>query len=72
MEDIYVRYLQLPTTVRAYVVANADMTYTIILNSSLSREQNLISYAHELDHIENGDYEKKCSVDMIEFYAHEN
>lgn len=70
MDDINVKFLQLPTTVRAYVVSNSDMTYTIVLNSALSREQNIISYAHELDHIRNGDYEKKCSADLIEFYAH--
>ena len=70
MDDINVKFLQLPTTVRAYVVSNSDMTYTIVLNSALSREQNIIYYAHELDHIRNGDYEKKCSADLIEFYAH--
>ena len=71
MEDTYVKFLQLPTTVKAYVVANADMTYTIVLNSALSREQNVLSYAHELDHIRHGDYEKKCGADMIEIIAHE-
>lgn len=69
-EDAYVKFIALPGTVRSYVVANPDMTYTIVLNSNLSREQNVRSYAHELDHIRNGDYDKRCSVDMIEFYAH--
>lgn len=31
----------------------------------------MISYEHELKHILNGDYEKKCSVDMIEINAHD-
>ena len=70
MEDIIVRYMDLPTTIRSFVVANKDMTYTIILNSKLSREQNLFSYQHELDHILKGDYEKKCSADLIEINAH--
>lgn len=71
MDNAYVKFLQLPSTVKAYVVANADMTYTIVLNSALSREQNVLSYAHELDHIRNGDYDRKCSADLIELYSHE-
>lgn len=63
-------YCALPTTIRSYVVANNDFTYTIVLNSKLSHEQNLLSYKHELFHIMNGDYEKKCDVDIIEFNAH--
>lgn len=70
LEDIFVRYIALPATVKSYVVANADQSYTIILNSKLSYEQNMLSYAHEVDHIHNGDYDKKCSVDIIEIHAH--
>ena len=70
MEDVFVRYMELPSTIRSFVVANKDMTYTIILNCKLSHEQNLISYQHELDHILRGDYERKCSVDLIEINAH--
>lgn len=70
MEEINVVYADMPTSVRSYVVSNADMSYTIILNSKLSHEQNLLSYQHELDHIRNGDYDKKCSVDLIEISAH--
>lgn len=70
MNDAFVRFLALPAAVKAYVVANSDMTYTIVLNSNLSREQNVRSYAHELEHIRNGDYDKKCNADLIEFYAH--
>ena len=70
MEDVFVRYMELPTTVRSFVVANKDMTYTVILNCKLSHGQNLISYQHELDHILRGDYERKCSVDLIEINAH--
>jgi len=70
MDEINVLYVDMPTTVRSYVVNNIDMTYTIILNSRLSHEQNLISYAHELQHIKNGDYDKKCNVDVIEINTH--
>ena len=70
MEDVFVRYMELPSTIRSFVVANKDLSYTILLNSKLSHEQNLISYQHELDHILRGDYEKKCSIDLIEIHSH--
>jgi len=70
MENVFVYMVELPNTVKAYVVANADSTYTIVLNSRLSHEQNVLSYLHELDHIRNGDYDKKLSADLIELYGH--
>lgn len=70
MEDIFVNYIEMPATVRSFVIMNSDSTYTIILNSKLSHEQNIISYWHEIDHIRNGDYDKRCSADMIEIAAH--
>lgn len=70
MNDIDVRMCDLPGTVRSFVIAHPDMTYTIVLNSRLSHEQHLLSYQHELDHINNGDYDKKCSADLIEINAH--
>jgi hypothetical protein len=70
MDNVFVRYIELPATIHSFVVANKDLTYTIVLNSRLSHEQNLISYQHELDHILHGDYEKKCSADFIEINSH--
>ena len=70
LEIVNVRMINLPTTIKAYVVSNADQSYTIVLNSNLNHEQNLKSYMHEMKHIKNGDYDKKCSVDLIEINAH--
>ncbi len=63
-------YADMPTTIKAYTVINSDNTYTIVLNSRLNREQHLLSYYHEMKHIENNDYDKKCDVNIIEFEAH--
>ena len=60
----------LPYSIKAYVVENADMSFTIVLNDALSHEQNRESYLHEYAHIVNGDYDKKCTVDIIEIAAH--
>ena len=72
LDNVFVNLYDLPATVRSFVVCNADQTYTIVLNSRLSREQNLISYWHEINHIKNGDYEKQSTADIIEINAHYN
>ena len=68
--DVNCCMADMPTTIPAFVVSNADDSYTIVLNTRHSREQHLKSYAHEYHHIINGDYEKKCSADLIELWAH--
>ena len=60
----------LPCSIYAYTVSNADMSHTIVINAHLSHERQLLAYKHELEHIGRGDYDKKCSADLIEFYAH--
>ena len=68
--DVNTIELNLPTSISAYVVSNADLSYTIVLNSCLSWERRRQAYKHEMEHIENGDYERK-SADLIEMYAHD-
>lgn len=70
MNQAFVHYIDMPTTIKAYTVMNNDDTYTIILNARLTDEQHLKSYYHEMKHIENGDYEKNNSVGLIEIIAH--
>lgn len=70
MEEVFVVMAELPATVKSFVIANVDQTYTIVINSRLSHEQNMKSYQHELDHIRNGDYDRKICADLIELYAH--
>ncbi len=69
-ENIFTHYADMPTTIRSFVVYNADMSFTIIINSKIGRHQQLQAYQHELNHIRNGDYSKGCSVDIIESNAH--
>lgn len=68
--DVNVILADLPSRISAYTVANPDLSYTIVLNSRLNHERQLLAYHHEMMHIENGDYDKKCSADLIECYAH--
>jgi len=70
-ENISTIYANLPTSIPAYVVQNSDMSYTIVLNSRLSRERNIVSYWHEMKHITEKDFEKE-DVQQIERDAHKD
>lgn len=70
VQDVNTVLMNMPGTIAAYTIANADMSYTIVLNARLCHERLLQAYRHEINHIENGDYDKQCSVDLIEGHAH--
>lgn len=70
MENVNTVYANLPTSIPAYVVKNNDMSYTIVLNSRLTHERNIISYQHEIYHIQENDFEKN-DVQEIETNAHD-
>lgn len=59
----------MPTTINAYTILSDDF-YTVIINSRITKEKQIDAYMHELGHIRNGDFDKKCSASLIEFYAH--
>jgi len=71
MDNINVYLMDMPPRIKAYTSANADNTFTILLNSRHSHAQHLISYHHEMQHIENGDYDKQCDVNILEFFSHQ-
>lgn len=68
--DVNVILADMPTSIPGYTVSNPDLTFTIVLNSRLNYERQLEAYKHEVNHIENGDFDRKCSADIIECYAH--
>lgn len=59
----------MPIGYKAFTMPKDDF-YTIYLNSRYCMEQNMKSLEHELLHIRNGDYDKRCSVDFLELYSH--
>ena len=67
--DVNTIEVDLPTSISAYVVANCDSSFTIVLNAKMAYEHRRASYLHELAHIRNGDHEKE-SADFIEIHAH--
>lgn len=68
--DVNIILADMPTSIPAYSIANADLSYTVVLNTRLNHERQLLAYHHEMNHIKRGDYDRKCSADLIECYAH--
>ena len=64
--DYFVRIVDLPPQVGGMVTPNNDGTYSLYLNSKKSHDQNIESYFHEVDHIENDDFYREDPIEDIE------
>lgn len=62
--------LDLPTTVKGYVLQTFDGYSTIVLNSRLNIWQNRASFLHEMEHIIRDDFHSMESATAIEARAH--
>lgn len=55
--------------IREAVTPNDDGSYTIFIEASLSRTEQQEECLHALNHIKNGDFEKRCTG-LVEIWAH--
>lgn len=69
MDNVRVVTMPLPGKFRAFTVKKDDY-YTIVMRDDLSAASRVKAYAHELEHIKNGDYDSRKSADLIEVFAH--
>ena len=53
--EITVRCMDMPTCFKACCYHDDDGNEFIIVNARHTREQNALSYDHEIDHIQRGD-----------------
>lgn len=67
---IVTRFMDLPTSIKAFSRSNADGSYTVILNSCLCREQQEEGYRHEIEHIKKGDFDALDDADDLETIRH--
>ena len=67
--QINIRIMPLPGKIQSFVVYKDDF-YTIVVNECLNQNARMRAYRHELDHIENGDFESDLPTGMIEIRAH--
>lgn len=53
--DYFVRYMNLPPKIFAYVRSNGDGTFSVYIDPRRSCDQQIKDYAHEIKHIVNDD-----------------
>ena len=68
-DEITVKYEDLPCTIGAFTVER-DGHYTVVVNAKMSSDRQQESIAHELLHIECGDFDARENADMIEAERH--
>lgn len=56
MENIILRKIKLPSTVRGFVILDNESDYNIYLNASNSVYVDQKALQHEIEHIENDDF----------------
>lgn len=66
INEIIYRYIDAPTTVRAFTIVDENGDYNVYVNSSLSPEARERAIKHELKHIEQGDFDKDLPAHLIE------
>lgn len=66
MNDIFLRQIKMPLSIRAFTILDSNDDYNVYLNADLSEEAKQISYNHELQHIKNNDFYSGLSVEEIE------
>lgn len=62
--------INMDTKIKGFTSKNEDDSYSVFINSRLSYEQRMKAYAHELKHIQNGDFDM-FNVQDIELLAHQ-
>lgn len=66
MEEVIVRYINLPCTVRGFVREDPDGNYNIYINARLSYDMQQETIEHELRHVRNRDFSNDLSIAEIE------
>jgi hypothetical protein len=72
IDDVFIHLVNLPVCIRAYTRPNADGSFSVFINARLSHNIQQSAKAHELSHIELGDYDRLgVIVDMLEATRHQ-
>ena len=68
---MHVIITDLPCRISGFTKKTGDY-YTIVLNARLNEERRRAAYRHEVEHIEEGDFDRSCDADEIEYVRHES
>ena len=55
---------------KGMTIKNDDGSYTILINAALSAQMQCETYDHEMEHINNGDYDQIYDVSTLEWLRH--
>ena len=69
-EYIQVFLVDMPVAVKGLTVKNSDNGFTILINAGLSDQAQIAAYDHEMEHINNNDYDHFCNIDALEALRH--
>ena len=64
--DYWIRYMNMPPKIYAFVHPNNDGTYIIFLDPRRSRDQQIEDYIHELMHIMREDFYNGIPIQIVE------
>lgn len=64
--EIFIRLVNMPHAIGAYVTHNADDSYTIVLNARWAFEMQRLAYQHEMNHIIRSDLFNLNPIDQVE------
>lgn len=74
MERVEVRLINLPTSIRGFTAYTEDDTgepvFTIILNARMDLNTQTRAYKHEVQHINNADFDSMIPADQLEAARH--
>lgn len=68
--DIFCYLTHLPQGVHEMVAPCPDGNFTVYIEISLTKEQQIKAYEHAVRHIRNDDCYRECSVNQVEFDNH--
>lgn len=66
MNDIFIRLVNLPSTVKGITVTDGNDDYNIYINAKLSPDEQEKVLEHEKRHIENNDFSSLEDIEAIE------
>ena len=66
MDDIIIRYVDMPTKIHGYTTLDDNGDYNVYINDRLSHDQRQLAYDHEMAHINEGHFYAAVDVQDIE------
>jgi len=66
MDDIFLRYIPLPTNIKGVTIEDESGNYNVYLNTQLTYEASVETLQHEIKHITNNDFHSFLHVKDIE------